>query len=285
MSNNTSHAHLLQISRAILHGVHAIFPPPAVTGHTGFDPVALSKLDTGESTWEHFKDILGWIMDGLNGTTQLPVKKRKDICVLIQKLLKNRRVMLNKFQKLADKSQHASMGIPGERILFTPINMSISGNPDFILITPTLRQCLEDWSCLIQCTAKTPTSVLQLIVAAPTYISYTNACRLGAGVVWCSGTKCLNPFMWQVEWPQDIQDNLATAEKPNGKITINDLELAGALLGFLALEEKRPTTHIYSPCHVMKQHNNGGMGIQIKHDQIPNFWVPIEFPGTPNPSS
>ena len=44
--------------------------------------------------------------------------------------------------------------------------------------------------------------------------------------------------MCQVEWPQDIQDNLVTAENPNGKITINDLELAGAQLGFLDLEAK-----------------------------------------------
>ena len=122
--------------------------------------------------------------------------------------------------------------------MFTPIDMAISGHQYFISIPPTLLQCLKDWRCLIQCMAKTPTSVLQLIVSAPTYISYTDACRLGAGAVWCSGTKCLKLFLWQVEWPQDIQDNLVTAENPNRKTTINDLELAGALLGFLALEEK-----------------------------------------------
>ena len=55
MSNNTSHTHLLQISQAILHGVHALFPHPAVTGHTAFDPVTLSKLETGEVTYEHVK--------------------------------------------------------------------------------------------------------------------------------------------------------------------------------------------------------------------------------------
>ena len=86
--------------------------------------------------------------------------------------------------------------------------------------------------------AKTPTSVLQLIVATPMYISYTDACCLGDGGVWCSGSKCLKPFLWQVESPQDIQDNLVTAENPNKKITINDLELAGALLGFLDLGAK-----------------------------------------------
>ena len=69
-----SHAHILQISRAMLYGVHAIFPPPAATDHNGLDPVVLSKLETVEGTCENVKEILGWIMDGLNGTMQLPVK-------------------------------------------------------------------------------------------------------------------------------------------------------------------------------------------------------------------
>ena len=59
-------------------------------------------------------------------------EKCKDICVLMRKLLKNCRVTLNEFQKLVGKLQHASMGIPGGRSLFTPIDMAISGNPDFI---------------------------------------------------------------------------------------------------------------------------------------------------------
>ena len=43
-----------------------------------------------------------------------------------------------------------------------------------------------------------------------------------------------------------------TAEKPNGKITTNDLELAGALLGFLALEAKGlplKYTHLTTFCN------------------------------------
>ena len=98
-------------------------------------------------------------------------------------ITEKRRVTLNEFQKLASKLQHAFMGTSGGHSLFTPINMTISGNPDFISIMPTLRQCLEDWQCLIQCMPKTPTSVLQLVVSAPTYISYTDACHLGAGGV------------------------------------------------------------------------------------------------------
>ena len=81
-----------------------------------------------------------------------------------------------------------------------------------------------------------PTSVRLLVMCPPTYISYTDTCKLGAGGVWCSGTTWPKPFRWQVEWPKDIQDSLVIVENPNRSVTINDLELAGALLGFLVLE-------------------------------------------------
>ena len=40
LSNDIRHTHLMSLSRAMLHGIRAIFPPPEVTGHTGFDPIA-----------------------------------------------------------------------------------------------------------------------------------------------------------------------------------------------------------------------------------------------------
>ena len=43
MSNNIAHAHLQKLSRSMLHGINVIFPPPEVTGHTGYDPIAYKK--------------------------------------------------------------------------------------------------------------------------------------------------------------------------------------------------------------------------------------------------
>ena len=39
-TNNTNWAHLTQLSRAMLHGIHSIFPPPEVSGHQGEDPIS-----------------------------------------------------------------------------------------------------------------------------------------------------------------------------------------------------------------------------------------------------
>ena len=40
MINNVEPDHLRQLSRAMLHRIHAIFLPPEVTGHTGYYPIA-----------------------------------------------------------------------------------------------------------------------------------------------------------------------------------------------------------------------------------------------------
>ena len=67
-SNDLRCQNLLHTSRAMLHGTHAIFLPPAVTGHKGFDPIAEAKLRKGEGMWDITKEVLGWGFDGQEGT-------------------------------------------------------------------------------------------------------------------------------------------------------------------------------------------------------------------------
>ena len=43
-TNNYSKHNITQMSRAILFGIHSIFPPPKITNHTGGDPVSEKKL-------------------------------------------------------------------------------------------------------------------------------------------------------------------------------------------------------------------------------------------------
>ena len=146
------------------------------------------------------------------------------------------RCSLNKYEKLAGKLQHASYGIPGGTGLFTPIQMAMAKSPLFINLTPDLKQALEGWRYFIRYLEKNPTSVLQLVSNYPDYIGYCDACGLGVGGCWARGLKELHPFLWHLESPNDIKAKLVTESNPSGTLTINDLELAGAVLHFLALE-------------------------------------------------
>ena len=74
-TNHLHVEHLTQLSRAMLHGIYCIFPPPSVSGHSGEDPIALKKLLAQEGLWRYKKEILGWLFNGKNYTLQLPTDK------------------------------------------------------------------------------------------------------------------------------------------------------------------------------------------------------------------
>jgi hypothetical protein len=234
-TNNPSKDHLLQISRAMIHGIHSIFPPPHITKHSGEDPISEGKIAKGEGLWSTEKEVLGWIF-AEDYTLRLPASKIQGTITMIRKMLKMTRPSLNKYQKLAGKLQHASFGLPGGRGLFSPIQMAMSGNPEFIPLTDDLKNCLKDWQAILRHMESHPTSVLQLVTDFPSYIGYSDACGLGAGGTWSSGIDNLPPFLWKYEWPKDIKDALITEHNPTGTLTINDLELAGMVLNLFALE-------------------------------------------------
>ena len=70
----------------MLHGVHSIFPPPPITNHDGDDPISEKKIDKGEGVWSTTKEILGWIVDGVEYTITLPPEKCDKIIAKIQQV-------------------------------------------------------------------------------------------------------------------------------------------------------------------------------------------------------
>jgi len=60
--------------------------------------------------------------------------------------------------------------------------------------------------------------------------------RIGAGGVITPGMDPFQHWVWQYEWPLGIQQELTSNKNRTGKLTINDLELAGLVLGWLDLE-------------------------------------------------
>lgn len=87
-TNNCNKEHLTHFSRAMLFGVHLVFPLPEITGHKGEDPVSQTKLKNIEGTWTHHKEILGWLVDGASFTIQLPPEKCAKIETLFRKVKK-----------------------------------------------------------------------------------------------------------------------------------------------------------------------------------------------------
>ena len=65
------------------------------------------------------------------------------------------------------------------------------------------------------------------------------------------GLQIIQPWIWQYAWPHDIQNELVSYTNSKGRLTINDLELAGLVLGWLVMEyvvDNMKFKHIRSFC-------------------------------------
>ena len=245
VQNNTGTL-LGRISRAALHGIHSMFPPASVTGHTdGKDPISLKKLEKGDARWASKKEILGFLVDGSARTVQLTQAKTDDICNEVRKVLKKKRVAIKRFRSLIGKLRHAATCLPGIRGLFSPLNKALHGDPQLVGLgkDSEARAALLDMRALIQDLAHRPTHVNELVPGDDHYVGYCDACATGAGGVWFSGSLHLPPLVWRVRFPSHIANQVVSFNNPKGRLTNSDLELAGLVLHYCALENATDLRH------------------------------------------
>jgi hypothetical protein len=219
--------------------VHSVFPPPEVTGHSGQDPVSLKKLLDGEGLWDVRKEILGWMFDGASRCIEITEGRQDKIRTEIKAVLRIRSgVPFNRVEKIVGKLRHAAIGVPAGKYLFGPINRLIGMQPKMVFWdrAPEAERAMRDWRQLIHECAKEPTNTRELVPGELDYTGTLDASGEGAGGVWLPGERRLKPTVWRVKWPQEIRDRLVTDRNPDGDITNSDLEMLGALLGWIVLE-------------------------------------------------
>lgn len=237
---------LRHCSRALLHGIHSVFPPPEVSGHNGEDPVSLKKLLEREGLWEVRKEILGWMIDGATRCIELAEKKQAAILLELKTVLRIKSgVPFKRVEKLVGKLRHAAIGIPAGKALFGPINRLIAMHPPTIYWNRAQEAhvALRDWKQLIRAAAKEPTHAKELVPGEPDFLGTLDASGEGAGGVWLPGKEPLAPIVWRVPWPPEIVARLVTDRNPDGDITNSDLEMAAEVLGWLVLEACTDTLH------------------------------------------
>jgi hypothetical protein len=82
------------------------------------------------------------------------------------------------------------------------------------------------------------TFVKELIPNADHYYRYCDACATGAGGVWFSGERNLQPIVWRVEFEQAIATQVVSNDNPHGRLTNSDLEMAALLLQYMVLHQE-----------------------------------------------
>jgi len=193
--------HIPTIRRAAIHGIEAVFPPPAITKHEdGKEPILASKLLKGDGKFESKKDMIGFSFDGIKRTVHLPPQKAAAYIKETHRILCQKSVPLKILQGVVGKLRHASIILPAACGFFTPINAAMKGSPKHIILgaKSEVRAALEDLCTLLCILASRPTHVRELVPDMPQYVGYHDAAAEGAGGVWFLLIDNMSPTVWQV---------------------------------------------------------------------------------------
>jgi hypothetical protein len=233
-----STAELLHVTRALLHAIHDIFPPPELTGSTMEDPISHKKLLL-DGIWATAKEILGWYINGKDRTLSISLSKANTIIDALTTAQHARRLPVRHLETLHGRLQWLSDAIPTGKPLLGELSSYLHRCPlqpgRYVPVPPHIKVLCTDWIKLVKLICSRPTHVRELVPTIPNYHGFCDASGTwGAGGVWFGASCPLQPVVWFVQWPQTIITLYRT------KKIINVLELATALLHWLVLEEIVP---------------------------------------------
>ena len=250
--HTTDKAEITRLTRSLLHAITDIFPPPEITG-SSMGPAISEKKLIAEGTWETRKEILGWVLDGIARTIELPTKKCDKILAELRTARRSKTLKVTDLRKIQGKLQFASIGLPVGKPLLGPMDLiiakAVAAKRSHIRNTDLVTTYFRNWAGLLHLMRSRPTHVRELTPRhRPQYRGLVDASKWGVGGVWFPGSDPLAPFVWFFEWPEAIRNALCTAQNPTGSLTISDLELMGVFMHWLALEQAVGTKlHHQSP--------------------------------------
>jgi hypothetical protein len=237
------------LTRATLYAIHALFPPPSVSGHEGGkDSISIKKLNKQDGRWMWKKELLGFLFDGWNRTVGITDEKADAYVAVLAKALSNKTVSLRTVREIHGKMQHVGQIARQLKGFMTPINRQLAKEAPTISLGPAsaLREVFTHCSVLINELKVRPTHVRQLVAPyLPHVLGYGDSCCLGAGGVWLPCTEYLRPTVYRVEYPPELRLLLQKQQRQKD-VNNNDGEMAATLFQYAVLEQLRSLKYLSS---------------------------------------
>ena len=184
MAQKSNPAQFLHLSRALLHEIYSVFPPPQVSGHNGQYPISKKKLESGEVQQAVRKGALGWMVDGSTRCIKLAWVKQTVIDAELHNIVRMKKgVLFKRMKKLIGKIPHAETEVPTGKIMMTPIKKILQVKPQIVQwkYLPAAKQAFRDWITLLKEDAREPTTLKELFMRYPNFLVWVDASRESVG--------------------------------------------------------------------------------------------------------
>jgi hypothetical protein len=236
-------ANLSHIRRTLLHTLDEVFRGlDNLDGPHRKEPASTKKLKQGDAYWATRKLILGWIIDTIQMTLELPPHRKERLQAILDDIPSTqRRISVKKWQQVLGEIRSMAIAIPGSRGLFSLLQEALRHQTDGrIRLSKGVHDTLDDFRWLAADLASRPTRLYEIVPQPdPELLGAQDACGVGMGGVWFptttnlherNDTNCHGPLLWRAPFDKDISADLVTYANPQGTVTNSDLELAAGLV-------------------------------------------------------
>ena len=224
-----------RVQRIMFESIDAIFRPLSPEDPTTRqEPTSVKKLLKGDGSWQTRKTLLGWIVDSIRHTLELPTRRMLRLVAILEELPRSKtRIATKRWHQILGELRSMVLAVPGLRGLFSLLQEALRHETrKRIRLTPHMHDFLDDIRWLVRDLQSRPTRLREIVDTPIAAIGATDAAAPGmGGVIFVEeqSTGKLNPLLWRAPFPQDVQHDIVSTKNPSGSITNSDLELAGTI--------------------------------------------------------
>jgi len=229
-----NHQRRLQVKRHLLNNLDSVFRRLEASDSTHRqEPASVKKMLKGDATWATRKVMLGWIIDTITMTLELPPHRLQRLHNILQIVHPDRkRVALCYWHKFIGELRSMTIAIPGTRGLLSTLQEAfrhIDSNNRVKLSKP-VHNFLNDFRWLAADVAARPTRIAEVTPMHPVTRGACDASGEGMGGVHFIPTKDrIVPMLWRAKFPKNVTAPLVSYNNTRGTINNGDLELAGSI--------------------------------------------------------
>jgi hypothetical protein len=217
------------VRRILMHAVEEVFSTPSYNdGPQHQSPLSIKKMKQGDASWETTKVVLGWLLDTVRQTIELPPHRVLRLQDIFDELRDARRVSHRHWRQVLGELRSMLLAIPGGRGLFSILQTGFKfADRHRIRLDSHMHAQLDDFEALVQDLAIRPTRLAEIISDALAAIGSVDASGYGMGGIWFTVEG--DPLVWREPFPDDIVNRLVSSSNQSGDLTNSDFELAGVV--------------------------------------------------------
>ena len=220
--------------RILFDTIDQVFQPlESAPGKNRQEPISLKKLQKGDARWATRKNVLGWIIDTVDETIELPPRRLARLESILNDLPRSRtRISVKVWHQVLGELRSMTLAIPGLRGFFSLLQEALRHVEQRRLrLTSATHDFLDDIRWLVQTLHARPTRFREVVPTTLRTVGACDACQQGMGGVLFLPTKqgTFKAILWRAPFPAQVQNQLVSWSNPAGTISNSDLELAGTI--------------------------------------------------------